>query len=339
MDIHGYSDLVLWPWGFTSTVAPNGTAMQTLGRKFAYFNNYTPEQSVGLYPTDGTTDDFAYGDLGVAAFTIELGSAFFESCSSFENTVLPANMPALLLAAKMARTPYLTPAGPDALNVAASPVTATLGSPATLTATINDTRYNNSNGTEATQNIAAAEYYIDVPPWDTAHTPVAIPMTAVDGSFNSKTENVTATVNTGSLAAGRHIVFVRGQDAAGNWGAFSAAFLDVTPCAALAAPAGLTIDRGGGDQVHLAWDAAAGAAYYEVWYAANQPYFTPGADCDNPAPYGCAYVAGSSFTHASLGDPAQNYSYVVRSGNSCGAVSPVSSVRVGEFDYPVVPGN
>ena len=57
----------LWPWGFTSTVAPNGTALQTLGRRSAYFNGYTPQQSIGLYPTDGTTIDFAYGDLGVAS--------------------------------------------------------------------------------------------------------------------------------------------------------------------------------------------------------------------------------------------------------------------------------
>ena len=45
MDIHSYSPLVLWPWGFQSGAAPNGTALQTLGRKFAYFNSYTPQQS------------------------------------------------------------------------------------------------------------------------------------------------------------------------------------------------------------------------------------------------------------------------------------------------------
>ncbi len=76
LDVHSYSELVLWPWGFTSTVAPNGPALQTLGRKFAYFNNYTPDQAIGLYPTDGTTDDFGYGDLGVAAYTFELGTDF-----------------------------------------------------------------------------------------------------------------------------------------------------------------------------------------------------------------------------------------------------------------------
>lgn len=225
IDIHSYSELVLWPWGFTSTVAPNGPALQTLGRKFAFFNTYEPGQAITLYATDGTTDDFVYGDLGVAAYTFELGTAFFQACSTFENTILPANLPSLLYGAKVARTPYLTPAGPDALNVAAAPATITVGDPVVLTAAINDTRFNNSTGAEPTQAIAAAEYYIDTPPWQAGA--VAYPMAAVDGNFNSTVEAVTATINTSGLTTGRHIIFVRGKDAANNWGAFSAVFLHI----------------------------------------------------------------------------------------------------------------
>ncbi len=226
IDIHSYSELVLWPWGFTSTVAPNGVAMQSLGRKFAFYNNYLPEQAIGLYATDGTTDDFIYGDLGVPAYTFELGTSFFQDCSTFENVILPTNLPALIYAAKVARTPYLTPSGPDALNVAAAPSTVTPGDPVTLTATINDARFSNANGTEPTQAIAAAEYYIDTPPWQAGA--VAHPMTAADGTFNSVSENVVATVNTASLGGGRHTIFVRGRDAANSWGAVSAVFLNVS---------------------------------------------------------------------------------------------------------------
>ena len=228
LDIHSYSELVLWPWGFTSSLAPNGTALQTLGRKFAYFNGYTPEQSYDLYPTDGTTDDFAYGELGLAAYTFEIGTSFFQSCSYFENTIVPENFPALLYAAKVVRTPYLTPSGPDALNVIAFPTSAAAGEPVSLTATINDTRYNNSQGTEPTQNIAAAEYHIDTPPWSTVPPPVPHPMAALDGAFDQKIEAVGATVPTAALSPGRHTLFVRGQDAAGNWGPVSAAFFTVT---------------------------------------------------------------------------------------------------------------
>ena len=163
LDIHSYSELVLWSWGFTNTPAPNATALTTLGRKFAYFNGYYPEQAIGLYPTDGTTDDFGYGDLGVAAYTFELGTQFFQSCSFFESAILPGNLPALRYAAKVARTPYMTPTGPDALTVAVVPAVIAPGDPVTVTATLNDTRFSNANGSEPTQAIAAAEVDIDLP--------------------------------------------------------------------------------------------------------------------------------------------------------------------------------
>ena len=226
LDIHSYGELVLWPWGFTSGAAPNGPQLQTLGRKFAYWNHYEPQQAIGLYPTDGTTDDFGYGDLGVASYTFELGTMFFQSCSHFEDAIVPDNMPALIYAAKVARTPYMTPAGPDAYNLSLSDDPVPAGAPVTLSGTVNDTRYNNSHGAEPTQDIASAEYYVDTPPWVSGSA--AIAMSASDGSFNSKTENVEATIDTTGLSDGKHIVFVRGQDVNGNWGAFSAIFLNVT---------------------------------------------------------------------------------------------------------------
>jgi hypothetical protein len=97
----------------------------------------------------------------------------------------------------------------------------------TLTTTLNDSRYNNQNGSEPVQNVAAAEYYIDVPPWVTTTLPISLPMTAADGNFNSPVEAAEATIDTTGLSLGRHIIFVRGQDANGNWGAFSAVFLEI----------------------------------------------------------------------------------------------------------------
>ncbi|MDQ4076372.1 MAG: M14 family metallopeptidase, partial [Chloroflexota bacterium] len=225
LDIHSYSELVLWPWGFTREPTGNGTELQTLGRKLAYFNDYSPQQAIELYPTDGTTDSFAYGELGLAAYTFELGTAFFEQCSTFENTILPDNLPALLYATKVARTPYMTPAGPDALDVSLSSEAVGVGNSVTLQATLDDTRFNNGEGTEPTQPIAAAEYYVDVPPWDGG---VANAMMPADGAFNSDVEEVRATIDATGLASGRHLIYVRGQDSAGNWGAVSAAFLYVT---------------------------------------------------------------------------------------------------------------
>ena len=216
LDIHSYSELVLWPWGFTASLPPNSTQLQTLGRKFAYFNGYTPQQSMDLYPTDGTTDDWAYGHLGLPGYCFEIGTSFFQSCSSFENIILPDNLDALLYAARAVRTPYVTPGGPDALDVVVTPDLVEPGDAVALTATVNDTRYNNSNGSEPTQNIAAAEYYIDVPPWVTTTTPIAYPMAAVDGAFDEKIEPVQATIDTTAVGLGRHLIYVRGQDVGGR---------------------------------------------------------------------------------------------------------------------------
>ena len=230
LDIHSYSQLVLWPWGTTTNPAPNGTALQTLGRKFAFFNGYEPTQSIGLYATDGTSDGASYGDLGVAAFTFELGTSFFQSCAVYNSTVKPGNLPALVYAAKVVRTPYLTPAGPDvtalALGGTASTTGVPAGTPVALNSTVSDTRFNNINGTEPTQAIAEVQAFIDLPPWSPGALPVAL--SATDGSFDSGVEAAAGSLNTSGLAVGRHTVYVRGRDAAGNWGAVSAVFLNLT---------------------------------------------------------------------------------------------------------------
>lgn len=223
MDIHSYSQLVLWPWGDTTTVAPNGTQMQSLGRKFAYFNGYTPEQSVGLYPTSGTTDDFAYGELGVPAYTIELGTAFFEPCSTFTGTTLPKNQAALLYALRVARQPYTMGSGPDSVTLNA-PASVATGASFTLSASATNTRFNTSNGAEPTRTITAAEYFIDTPPWAGG---TARAMTATDGAFNAATESVQATVSTSGLSAGKHTVYVRAKNSGGTYGPVSALFVTV----------------------------------------------------------------------------------------------------------------
>lgn len=224
IDLHSYGQLVLWPWGFTSNQTPNHAGLRTLGRKLAYFNDYSPQQSIYLYPTDGATDDFAYGELGLAAYTIEVGTTFFQGCSAFESQILPDNLSALVYAAKAARTPYLTPSGPDSLSLSVSPAQLAKGETARLTAQIDDTRY---AGSEATQNIAAAEFYIDTPPWITSTLTAPSTLLAVDGSFDELIEEVYADLETEELVYGQHQVFVRGQDAGGNWGPISAAFLTI----------------------------------------------------------------------------------------------------------------
>jgi len=258
LDIHSYSQLVLWPWGVRDAPAPNGTALQTLGRRFAFYNDYEPMQSIGLYPTDGTSDGVSYGELGVAAYTFELGTSFFQSCTSYNNTIKPDNLPALVYAAKVVRTPYLTPAGPDVTTLALSGDGVPAGTAVALSAAVTDTRFSNNNGTEPTQNIVSAEAYVDTPPW--AEGAAAIALTASDGAFNASTESVGGTLDTTNLGIGKHIVYVRGSDASGAFGPVSAVFLNVTDGTPPAISLSLTATQRTRNRyiVDLAWSGATG---------------------------------------------------------------------------------
>ncbi len=225
LDLHSYSNLVLWPWGFTTDMPPNNAALRTLGRKLAFFNGYQPMQAISLYPTDGTTNDFAYGELGLATYTFEIGNSFFEPCTNFENTILPTNLAALTYAFKASNLPYLWPAGPEVLDVQVIPAHALPGENITLMAIADDTRYNHDNGSEAVQTIQAAEVYLDFPYWIESFTPISYTLNASDGAFDQDIELLTLTLDTSTWTLGRHILYLRAQDAAGNWGVPTAIYL------------------------------------------------------------------------------------------------------------------
>lgn len=227
LDMHSYTGLVLWPWG-VSVQSGNEMAFRHLGRRLAWFNNYTPQQSVALYPTYGTTVDFAYGERGVPALTFELGTAFFENCNTFQSTILPDNLAALDYAARSLHAPYRLPWGPDSYNVAASNDKAVQGETVRISATVNDGRYRNEGGSGsalAIQNVAAAHLYVDRLPWQPGAT--GMPMLATDGNFDASMESVHLDLDTAALPVGRHLLYVQGTDADGHAGAPSAVFLEI----------------------------------------------------------------------------------------------------------------
>lgn len=263
--LHSYSNLVLWPWGHTASAAPNGAQLAMLGTKMASFNGYTPEQSNSLYPTTGTSDDWAYGELGIAAYTLEIGSSgdgFYPSCSRYDALIQP-NLGALLYAAKVARTPYLTSFGPDALQVTATPTTTLAGEPLRLQAIIDDRQNGN-------KPIAAAEAYVDTPPWE-GGTP--IPLTAADGAFNSAVETVRGDLATAELTSGRHILFVRGRDATNAWGPVSAVFFYVEDDARLTGR--VTAAEDGAPLPGAAIEASGAAGLFRTLSRADGTYTLP----------------------------------------------------------------
>lgn len=226
IDVHAFGEVVLTSWGCAGTIGPppNEPGILALARKYAFFPSYNA--NIGSLGTvDGSTKDFSYGRLGVPGYTVELGTSFFETCSYFEEAILEPNLEALMHIAKNVRTPYVTPSGPDAVDVVAPSLPVAIGTPVVIEATIDDTRYNTAG--HPTHTLRSAAVFVDTPPWD-GGTPIA--MTAVDGGFDQTVESVTATLASSGLGAGRHTLFVRGRDtnplqAGGTFGALTATFL------------------------------------------------------------------------------------------------------------------
>ncbi len=212
--LHSFGELVLWPWGNTTAPAPNRVGLKAIGDKLAAYNQYySCQPTTCLYATTGASDDWAYGELGIPAFTFEVGKNFMPPLSEVANIHWPANGPALQYAAKIARTPYQTIHGPDVRDIEA--IASADQTMLTITAVVDDT----DNGNHP---IAAAQFSVDAPFW-VPGTPTTT-LAAVDGAFDTTTEVVTAVLDAGTLSIGRHLLFMRGQDAAGNWGAPSARF-------------------------------------------------------------------------------------------------------------------
>jgi len=117
MDFHSYSELVLWPFGYTTANTPTGmTADQyntfaTFGRQMAATNNYTPEQSSDLYIADGVLLDWLWATHKIFAYTFEMyprgssGGGFYPPASVITRETT-RNREAALRLAEVADCPY-----------------------------------------------------------------------------------------------------------------------------------------------------------------------------------------------------------------------------------------
>lgn len=78
IDFHTYSELVLWPFGYTYSdtatgmTADDAAAFKAVGQKMAASNGYTAEQSSDLYITDGSIDDYLWGVHKIFDYTFEM---------------------------------------------------------------------------------------------------------------------------------------------------------------------------------------------------------------------------------------------------------------------------
>lgn len=124
---HSHGNLIIWPWGYDYLVTPDEALFQALGDTMATFNSYTPKAAHGLYPANGVTDDWGYGEQLLKdknlAFTFEVGSGFdgFWPDTSRIDALLAENLQPPLILADLADNPQaVLPPEPPVLFVADS---------------------------------------------------------------------------------------------------------------------------------------------------------------------------------------------------------------------------
>lgn len=108
ISLHSAAGMDLYPWNWSKQRSPNDAKLRAIAQHMSELNGYRFGQPGQLlYTSLGTMDDWAYGELGIAGFTIELAS-----CGSFlppyscTATGYAGNLPVLMYVAKKAAAPY-----------------------------------------------------------------------------------------------------------------------------------------------------------------------------------------------------------------------------------------
>ncbi len=78
---HSYGDLIIYPWGYDYVVNEEADVFQGLADSMASFNNYYAGPITDLYPANGGTDDWMWGERTtkdkVYFLTVEVGDEFY----------------------------------------------------------------------------------------------------------------------------------------------------------------------------------------------------------------------------------------------------------------------
>jgi hypothetical protein len=78
---HSHGDLIIYPWGYDYIINEEAPVFQRLADSMATFNNYYAGPITDLYPANGGTDDWMWGERAtkdkVYFLTIEVGDEFY----------------------------------------------------------------------------------------------------------------------------------------------------------------------------------------------------------------------------------------------------------------------
>lgn len=106
--MHSDAGMNLFPWGWSTTHTGNDAKLRAIAKQMSSLNGYRYGQPGEiLYDASGTSDDWAYGELGIASFTIEIDSCgSFTPAYSCTTTDYDKNLPVLMYVAGLAAAPY-----------------------------------------------------------------------------------------------------------------------------------------------------------------------------------------------------------------------------------------
>jgi len=217
ISLHSYSDLILYPWGYTYSAAPDAVGLRDVASVLASFNGYTPEQSSDLYPTSGDTCDWVYGAEGVPCYTFEVGGGaaenyFWPDCATAHEQWLE-NRDALLYAIKLAGDPYRMAEAPVVRDVQLHH----RGRQMTVHLLLDQ-------GATSPEPPAGGEVFVD----QVGAPGTGISLQPNDQILNTAVESMTATINLSGME-GRHTLFVVSADGAGRHGPPTAVYFQPCP--------------------------------------------------------------------------------------------------------------
>jgi len=235
LDIHSYGNLIIWPFSYEERYCGNEVGFNAFARKLKSYNGYAlagPFQPAFLYPASGVTDEYFYKELGAAGFTYELGTSFYDDCSTFENAIFHQNIPGLMYFAKVSAKPYSLVKGPDVTVLDFPAVVDYLTDPdATISITVSDNELSAGPGNyqTSTQNIDDIQFSVDMHPYDVdlnnngptfIDLPVLSSSTTVTSSLTIPLSDLIPLL-AGPLNGG-HTIYAQGKDENGYTGPVTA---------------------------------------------------------------------------------------------------------------------
>jgi carboxypeptidase T len=156
--------------------------------------------------------DFAYGMLGVASMTFELGNTFFQDCETFETSILPQNLPALTYLAKISRAPFLISKGPDITSLYAVVNRDVL----IVNITASDSALSYNGVRTSQQSLSYIRVFINIHPYSISSSNLSMGYILKNGS---------GVIDVSNLAnQSRHVVYAEATDSAGYSGPITATY-------------------------------------------------------------------------------------------------------------------